>query len=49
MSRIKSYGLILVLLASAAISTACTRNDPTAPSDQHQASFEEGQGANNHH
>jgi hypothetical protein len=48
MSRSKSYGLILALLASAALSTACTRTDPTGPSNQ-QPSFEESQGANNHH
>lgn len=47
MSRSKSYGLVLALLASAALSTACTRTDATGPSEQPQASFEEGQGANN--
>jgi hypothetical protein len=49
MSRSKAYGLVLALLASAALSTACTRNDPTGPSTQPQASLDEGQGANNHH
>jgi hypothetical protein len=49
MSRIKSYGIVLALVASAAISTACTRTDATGPSDQTQASFDENQGANNHH
>jgi hypothetical protein len=48
MSRIKSYGIVLALLASAALSTACTRTDSTGPSDQTQASFDENQGANNH-
>jgi hypothetical protein len=47
MSRSKSYGLVLALLASAALSTACTRTDATGPSEQPQASFQEGQGANN--
>jgi hypothetical protein len=47
MSRSKTYGVILALLASAALSTACTRSDTTGPSDQPQASFEEGQGAHN--
>jgi hypothetical protein len=46
MSRSKTYGLVLALLASAALSTACTRTDSTGPSDQPQASFE-SQGANN--
>ncbi|HVQ45281.1 MAG TPA: hypothetical protein VMS62_00525 [Gemmatimonadales bacterium] len=47
MSRSKTYGLALALIASAALSTACTRSDTTGPSDQTQASFQEGQGANN--
>jgi hypothetical protein len=48
MSRIKSYGIVLALVASAALSTACTRTDSTGPSDQTQAaSFDENQGANN--
>jgi hypothetical protein len=48
MSRSKTYGLVLALLASAALSTACTRTDSTGPSDQQQqqASFE-SIGANN--
>jgi hypothetical protein len=46
MSRLKSYALVLGLLASAALSTACTRTDATGPSDQTPASFE-GQGAGN--
>jgi hypothetical protein len=46
MSRSKTYGLVLALLASAALSTACTRTDATGPSDQPQPSFE-SQGANN--
>jgi len=46
MSRVKSYGLVLTLLASAALSTACTRTDATGPSEQVQPSFE-NQGANN--
>jgi hypothetical protein len=45
MSRSKTYGLVLALLASAALSTACTRTDATGPSDN--PSFEEAQGANN--
>ena len=44
MSRSKTYGLALALIASAALSTACTRSDTTGPSDQTQASFKEGQG-----
>jgi len=48
MSRFKTYGLALALLASAAITTACTRTDTTGPSDQQQqTSFDESQGANN--
>ena len=48
MSRSKTYGLVLALIASAALSTACTRSDATGPSDQNQAaSFEEGQGPHN--
>jgi hypothetical protein len=46
MSRSKTYGLVLALLASAALSTACTRADATGPSDQPAPSFE-GLGANN--
>ena len=46
MSRSKTYGLILALLASATLSTACTRTDATGPSEQIQPSFE-GMGANN--
>jgi hypothetical protein len=47
MSRIKTYGFVMTLLASAALSTACTRTDATGPSDQTQPSFDENQGANN--
>lgn len=47
MSRAKIYGLALALLASAAVSTACTRTDATGPSDTPQVSFEEAQGGNN--
>jgi hypothetical protein len=47
MSRPKTYGLVLALLASAALSTACTRTDATGPSEQPQPSFQEGLGANN--
>jgi hypothetical protein len=46
MSRAKTYGIVLALLASAALSTACTRTDATGPSDVPEASFE-SQGANN--
>jgi hypothetical protein len=46
MSRFKTYGLALALLATAALTTACTRTDATAPSDQPQPSFETT-GANN--
>jgi hypothetical protein len=46
MSRLKAYGLVLALIASAALSTACTRTDATGPSEQVQPSFE-GMGANN--
>ena len=46
MSRSKTYGLVLALLASAALSTACTRTDATGPSEQAQPSFE-NTGANN--
>ncbi len=47
MSRSTIYGLVLALIASAALSTACTRSDTTGPSDQPQASLREGQGATN--
>jgi hypothetical protein len=47
MSRFKTYGIVLALVASAAFSTACTRTDATGPSEQTQPSFEESQGANN--
>jgi hypothetical protein len=47
MSRLKTYGCVLALLASASLSTACTRTDATGPSEQVQPSFEEGIGANN--
>jgi hypothetical protein len=47
MSRTKAYGLVAALLASAALSTACTRTDATGPSDTPQVSFDENQGANN--
>jgi hypothetical protein len=47
MSRTKTYALALALLASAALSTACTRTDATGPSDTPAVSFDEGQGANN--
>ena len=46
MSRTKTYAIVMALLASAALSTACTRTDATGPSDQPQPSFEK-QGANN--
>jgi len=46
MSRFKTYGFVLALLASAAFSTSCTRTDATGPSEQVQPSFE-GLGANN--
>lgn len=46
MSRLKTYGIVLALLASASLSTACTRTDTTGPSEQAQPSFET-QGANN--
>jgi hypothetical protein len=46
MSRSKTYGLVLALLASAALSTACTRTDATGPSEQSQPSYET-QGGNN--
>jgi hypothetical protein len=46
MSHSKTYGLVLALLASAALSTACTRTDATGPSEQPQPSFET-QGGNN--
>jgi hypothetical protein len=47
MSRSKTYGLVLALMASAALSTACTKTDATGPSERPQASFEEGVGSNN--
>jgi hypothetical protein len=47
MSRTKAYGLVLALLASAALTTACTRSDATGPSETPQVSFEEAQGGNN--
>ena len=40
MTRLKTYGFVLALVASAALSTACTRTDATGPSEQPQASFE---------
>lgn len=40
MSRMKTYGLVLALLASAVLSTGCTRSDTTGPSEQPQPSFE---------
>jgi len=40
MSRLKTYGLVLALLATGALSTACTRTDATGPSEQPQPSFE---------
>jgi hypothetical protein len=40
MSRAKTYGLVLVLLTSAALSSACTRTDATGPSEQSQPSLE---------
>jgi hypothetical protein len=48
MSRTKTYGIVMALLASAALTTACTRTDTTGPSDQQQQqpSFE-SIGANN--
>ena len=46
MSRSKTYGLVLTLLATAALSTGCTRSDTTGPSELPQASFET-QGADN--
>jgi len=46
MSRIKTYGLVLALLASVALSTGCTRADATGPSEQVQPTFE-GMGSNN--
>jgi hypothetical protein len=46
MSR-KTYGIVLALLASAALSTACTRTDATGPSSDQQPSFEESNGSNN--
>ena len=47
MSRTKTYGLVLGLLASAALSTACTRTDATGPSETPPVSFDENQGGNN--
>jgi hypothetical protein len=47
MSRSKTYGLVLALVASVALSSACTRTDATGPSDQPEASFTEGQGSTN--
>jgi hypothetical protein len=46
MSRLKTYGFVLALVASAAVSTACTRTDATGPSEQPEVSFE-NIGANN--
>jgi hypothetical protein len=46
MSRTRIYALTLALLASAALSTGCTRTDSTGPSEQPEPSFEM-QGANN--
>jgi hypothetical protein len=47
MSRIKAYGIVMALLASAALSTACTRTDSTGPSDQQEQPSFENTGANN--
>jgi hypothetical protein len=47
MSRSKTYGLILALLASASFTTACTRADTTGPSEQQQQPSFENIGANN--
>jgi hypothetical protein len=47
MSRTKTYGLVLGLLAAAALSTACTRTDATGPSDTPEVSLNEAQGGNN--
>jgi hypothetical protein len=47
MSRPKTYGLVFALLASAALSTACTRTDATGPSEQTEVSLQEGQGSGN--
>jgi hypothetical protein len=47
MSRSKVYGLLLALLASSALSTACTRTDATGPSEQPEVSLQEGQGSGN--
>jgi hypothetical protein len=46
MSRSKTYGLVVALLASTAMSAACTRTDATGPSEQTPPSFE-NTGANN--
>jgi hypothetical protein len=46
MSRSRTYGLVLALLATVAISTGCTRSDATGPSETPTPSFE-AQGANN--
>ena len=46
MSRSKIYGLLLALLASSALSTACTRSDATGPSEQPQPSYETQGGVN---
>jgi hypothetical protein len=40
MSRSKTYGVVLALLVSAALSSGCTRTDATGPSEQPQPSFE---------
>lgn len=47
MSRPKMSWLPLALTATALLTGACTRNDATGPSDQPQASYSEGQGADN--
>jgi hypothetical protein len=47
MSRSKTYAIALALLASAAVSTGCTRTDATGPSEQVQPSFDETQGSGN--
>jgi hypothetical protein len=48
MSRSKTYGLALAVIASAALSTACTKTDATGPSEQQpQVLFGEGQGSDN--
>ena len=46
MLRSKTYWFVLALLATAGVSTACTRADVTGPSQEEAPSFERTGGGN---